>query len=181
MATNSTRKMLTVRNALARTRSWDKFARRGQRENAMRSLVVRMARVVGFTLVSLGAMSVGSACTIFPQNMRELDRDSDVIAIGVIDILREQVEHDGELHESATGVARIDVRDYERNREQRGRWIEFRYQYGWEDLCGFYFGFRPEQGQTVKIWFGRRGNGFEVLRFEPVDQSGPEEPAEDDS
>lgn len=144
--------------------------------------IVHTALVLGFALISLAAMSAGIACTIRPVNERqmerELDRDSDVIAIGVIEILREQVDNAGKYEESATGVARIDVRHYERNREQRGRYIQFSYYHQWDDVCGFHFGFRPERGQTVKVWFGRRGNGFEVLRFEPVV---PFEPEEDDS
>jgi hypothetical protein len=64
-------------------------------------------------------------CSIRPTDLRQLSLGTDIIAVGVVHIVREQVKNAGKPNETVTGVARIDVKRYLRKRDLRGRWIEF--------------------------------------------------------
>jgi hypothetical protein len=132
------------------------------------TLAVHTTRIIGFALASLFAMSASIACTIWSTNLRQLNRDADTIAVGVVHIVREQVENAGKPDERVTGVARIDVKRYLRNRDVSRRWIEFPYESFFDQDCGFTLGIRPEAGQRIKVWFDRRGNRLELLKFETV-------------
>ena len=133
------------------------------------------AGIIGWVLVSLFAMSASMACTFRATDERRLNRESDIIAVGVIHIDREKIEYAGQPHELVSGVARLEVEHYLRYRDLRTKWIEFSYWSQFDPDCGVTFGIRPEAGQRVKVWFGREGNKLEVLRFEAV-----EEPEEDE-
>jgi hypothetical protein len=67
------------------------------------------------------------------------------------------------------------VKRYLRNHDLRSRWIEFPYESYSDEDCGFQIGVRPEAGQLVKVWFGRKGNRLDLLRFETVEVAEPEE------
>jgi hypothetical protein len=144
------------------------------------AFAVHTTRIVGFALASLIAMSASFPCSIRPTDLRQLDLDTDIIAVGVIHIVREQAENAGKPDETVTGVARIDVKRYLRNRDLRSRWIEFPYESFSDPDCGLDFGVRPEAGQMVKVWFGRQGSRLELLRFEAVDVAEPEEDDEEE-
>jgi hypothetical protein len=140
------------------------------------SRAVHTAGIFGFVVVSLLAMSASIACTIRATDQRWLNRESDIIAVGVIHIDREKIEYAGQPHELVSGVARLEVKRYLRYRDLRTKWIEFSYWSQFDPDCGLTFGIRPEAGQKVKVWFGRDGNKLQVLQLDTLD-----EPEEDDA
>lgn len=135
---------------------------------------IQATRIIAFVLVSLLAMSASNACTIRATDERWFNRESDIIAVGIVHIDREKIEYAGQPHELVSGVARLEVKRYLRYRDLRTKWIEFSYWSQFDPDCGLTFGIRPEAGQRVKVWFRRDGSKLEVLQLETV-----EEPKED--
>jgi hypothetical protein len=127
-----------------------------------------MAIVTGMA-VAMFVAGNAPACTVGAVNLKVLSARSDIVAIGTVHKVSEQVKEDGSARRT-TGVARFVATDVILNRTTRSRPFQFEYAFAEEDGC--LFGKLPAEGGPVKIYLRESATlprKLQLLHVEGID------------